>query len=272
MPRQHRRVNDDPDVVIFAVGRNAGFDFAAEHRVGRLVARDRRDLGAALHLFRAIVRDADRADFARFLQIDHCLPGFFECWAVVFGRPVNLVEIDDVDFQALQAVFAFLFDGSGGVNFRDGALVVPAHRALGENVRAIAFPFFESASDDFFRMAEAVDRGGVDPVDAEFERAVDCGDGVGFFLCAPGEGPASAADGPGAEADGRDHQIGISKLAGLHSSSRFLFCLFYDESCAVAVSWRVKRGRLKPAPTKAKHCTSSASRFAVLRLASEQRL
>src|SRR6201999_2395460 len=134
-------------------------------------------------------------------------------WTVVFRRPMDLVEVDYVDFQAHQAVFALPFDARGGVNFGDGAFVVPAHRVRREDVGAIAFPLFERAGDDFFGVTEAVDGGGVDPVDAEFEGAVDCGDGIGFFLGAPGEVRASAADGPGAEADGRDVQIGIAKLA-----------------------------------------------------------
>jgi len=54
------------------------------------------------------------------------------------------------------------------------------------------------------RVAHAVNRGGVNPVDAHFERAMDGGDGRFVVLLAPGEFPACTADGPCAEAHGRD--------------------------------------------------------------------
>ena len=61
-------------------------------------------------------------------------------------------------------------------------------------------------------MAEAVDGGGVDPVDAGVECAENGLDGVLVFLGAPGVLPVAAADGPGAEADGRQVQIGVAEL------------------------------------------------------------
>ena len=70
--------------------------------------------------------------------------------------------------------------------------------------------------DDLFGVAEAVDGGGVDPVDAELDGAVDGGDGVVVVLRAPGEGPVAAADGPCAEADGGEVQIRVAKLFLVH--------------------------------------------------------
>ena len=173
----------------------------------------------ALYLWNVVVGYADPAHLALLLQVGHGLPGFFERRAVVFGRPVNLVEIDDVDLQTPQAVFALLADGIGLVDFRDAAFRVPAHGALGEHVGPRALPFFQCPGDDFFRVADAVDGGGVDPVDAEFERAVNGGDGVGVVLGAPAKVVAGAADGPGAEAHRRDVHVRISQLARLHHSS-----------------------------------------------------
>jgi hypothetical protein len=54
---------------------------------------------------------------------------------------------------------------------------------------------------------------GIDPVDAEIERAMDGGDGVVVVLGAPAILPVAAADGPRAKADGRDFEIGIAEGA-----------------------------------------------------------
>ena len=93
------------------------------------------------------------------------------------------------------------------MDFRDTTFGIPAHGALGENVGARTLPLLQRAGDDFFRVADTVDGGGVDPVDAEFERAVNGGDGVGVFLGAPAEIVAGAANGPGAEAHRRDVHV-----------------------------------------------------------------
>ncbi len=120
---------------------------------------------------------------------------------------MDLIEVDDVNLQATQAVFALLADGSGRVHFGDAAVLVPAHGALGEDVRAPPFPFAESACHYFLGVADAVDGRGVDPVDAELERAVNCADRIIIVLRAPSEVPARAADGPGSVAYGRDLHV-----------------------------------------------------------------
>ena len=90
---------------------------------------------------------------------------------------------------------------------------------------------FERARDDFFRMAEAVDGCGVDPVDAKVERAMDRGDGFVVVLGAPGEFPVAAADGPCAKADGCEVKVRVAEshptnvdlfvgILGLRSRSR----------------------------------------------------
>ena len=109
--------------------------------------------------------------------------------------------------QTAKAVFTFLVDGIRFVDFGDFAFRVPAHRTLGKHVRARAFPFFQGASDHFFRVPDAVDGGGVDPVDAELESAVNGGDGVGILLRPPAKVVAHTADGPGAESYGRNVQV-----------------------------------------------------------------
>jgi hypothetical protein len=66
---------------------------------------------------------------------------------------------------------------------------------------------------DLLGVAEAVDGSGVDPVDAKFKRAVDSGDGFGVVLGTPGVGSVSASNGPCAEADGGELEIGVAEFA-----------------------------------------------------------
>ena len=66
--------------------------------------------------------------------------------------------------------------------------------------------------------AESVRGGGVNPVDTEFECAVNGCDGIVVILRSPGELPARAAYGPGAIADWSDVEIGVTEFASLHSS------------------------------------------------------
>ena len=77
-------------------------------------------------------------------------------------------------------------------------------------------PFLQSPGDNLLGMAQAVNGGGIDPVDAQFECAMNGRDGLRVVLGAPAEFPI-AADGPCTKADGRDGQIRISQNIGLHN-------------------------------------------------------
>ena len=110
---------------------------------------------------------------------------------------MDLVEINRLDAQAPQAGLAFATHAGGAEAFADLALVVPHPAALGEDVRPVPHAV-QGAGDDLLGMPEAVDRGGVDPVDAGVEGLVDRRDAVAVVLAAPAEGPTAAADGPGA--------------------------------------------------------------------------
>jgi hypothetical protein len=61
-------------------------------------------------------------------------------------------------------------------------------------------------------MTEAVDSGGIDPIDTEFDRPAYRGNRFGVVLIAPAKAPITAANGPRAEADRRDRKVGISEL------------------------------------------------------------
>src|SRR5271169_6857664 len=101
------------------------------------------------------------------------------------------------------------------------ALGVPAEAAFGENVGSRSLPNRQSFRDDLFGMTEAVDGGGVDPVDAQLQRAVDGGDGIIIVLFSPAELPSCAADGPGAVSDGCNMHVRISKLFRFHDQISF---------------------------------------------------
>src|SRR5467141_404935 len=69
----------------------------------------------------------------------------------------------------------------------------------------------QRATDDLLRMAEAVNRGGVDPVDAEVDGMADRGDRRVVVLRSPAVEPFTA-DGPGAEPDRRDLEVSGAEL------------------------------------------------------------
>ena len=87
------------------------------------------------------------------------------------------------------------------------ACFIPRAAALGEEVRPRAAPFSQGSPHDFFGMAQAVDSGGVDPVDAQFEGFMNGGDGFLVVLRSPRKLPTATAGGPGAKADGCNLQV-----------------------------------------------------------------
>ena len=99
------------------------------------------------------------------------------------------------------------------------AVGVPEPRALGEDVGLVRRGF-DRAAYHLFRVAQSVDGRGVDPVDAQIERAMNGGDGVVVVLRTPGVLPVAAADGPGAEADGSEMKIGVAEGAQCVRGSR----------------------------------------------------
>src|SRR5258708_37515183 len=129
---------------------------------------------------------------------------------------MDLVEIDQIDGEAAEAVLDFFTDRLRTQYFVYLTFETPAQAALGEDVGPRTAPFLQRAADDFLGVSETVAGGRVDPVAAEFERAVNGGDGVVVCLRSPGELPARAANGPSSVAHGSDVQVGIAKLACLH--------------------------------------------------------
>ena len=124
---------------------------------------------------------------------------------------MELIEIDPIDLQASQRVFAFAPDGLGSENplrLRQSILRIPNQPALREDVGPVirAFPA-KKPSDDFFGMAEPVDRRGVDPVDADLDGVIHRRNRLVVVLRTPGKRPAATSYRPGAEADAGDVHV-----------------------------------------------------------------
>ncbi len=101
-----------------------------------------------------------------------------------------------------------------GVIFR---CLAPRAFALGEDV-GLGRDAFKRSRHHLLGMAQTINRRGVDPVEAGFEPGADCGNRLAVVLRSPGESPASAAHGPGANTHGSDHQIAVTQLAFFHES------------------------------------------------------
>ncbi len=124
---------------------------------------------------------------------------------------MNLVEIDRLNLKSAQAAFDFSPERSGVQRVVHLAIFVPNHAALGEHVGTFAIPLRQGLRDHLLRMAQAVDGGRIDPVDAKFERTVNGGDGIAIVLRAPAVCPGTTHR-PGAETDGRDEEVRVSEL------------------------------------------------------------
>ncbi len=153
------------------------------------------------------IRDADPAHFAFLLQFGHLRPAFLDVRIGV--RPVDLVQVDDVQLQTPQAVFAFATDGIGFQNAANVARLIPHPLAFGEYVRKVGAAR-QGARHDLLGMAQAVNGGRIDPVHASVQGCLDGRDGFVIVLRSPGEFPASAAHRPCTDADGREVHITVA--------------------------------------------------------------
>jgi hypothetical protein len=85
---------------------------------------------------------------------------------------MDLVQVDRVDTKTLEACLGLAEDRLALEAVHDLPAGTFDERRLRKHVRAI-LESLERAPDDPLRATEAVGGGGVDPVDAELERAVD---------------------------------------------------------------------------------------------------
>ena len=142
-----------------------------------------------VELVRSVVAQPDVRDLALVAQGDHRAPVVLDRGLVV-GRPVHLQEVKALHLQAPQAVLDLLTHPLRGAGGEGLAVGIATHPALGEDVGTVGVRVRRQRTrDDLLGMAPAVDRCGVDPVDAELEGAVDRGDRRIVVLGSPAPAP-----------------------------------------------------------------------------------
>ena len=216
-----RAVRNHPDVVPPAERQDIGLDRPIEHVVLRLVGHDPPVLHAFLYLVHAVVADAYRPDLALFLKFHERRHRIGDGRAADV-RPVALVEVDHVRPQSAKTVLAFPRDAVRLEVPADAEPLVldvlvaagpvaPDEPALGREDDLVP-DAFERPADEFLGPALAVDGRGVHEVDAELDGPAYGGHGLRVLRPAP----EPAADGPGAEADDRHLEPGITQLSPFH--------------------------------------------------------
>ena len=118
---------------------------------------------------------------------------------------MHLIDVDDIGLEAAKRIFELLAEPRRYRVAQDLA-ASPVEPDLGGNDRVRSPSSLKRLADQFLGTAEAIDRRGVDEIDAVVERGVNRADRVAFLRAAP----QPSADGPGAKADAR----GIEGQAG----------------------------------------------------------
>src|SRR5579864_909605 len=122
---------------------------------------------------------------------------------------MKLVEIDSFHTQAAQGSLAFAPYGiwlQSSLRLSHG-IAFESHAALGENQRALRlWNIAQKPSHHFLRMAQPINRGRINPIDAQIDRVAHRRDGLGVVLVPPAVRPATSADCPGTESNCGDFQ------------------------------------------------------------------
>ena len=193
-------------------------DGASDNRIGRLQRCDWSNSLRPLHLRNIEIGDADVTHFARLLQPREFRPTLFDVF-IRFG-PVDLVKIDHVRLEAAQAVLALAANRIGLERGADVSCGVPYPFALGEHIGTWGAPA-NCPGDYFFRVTQSVERGGVNPVEAVIQSGMDGGNRVAIILRPHAAVPATSAHGPGANSDGSNAEVAVSKLTCFHKNASF---------------------------------------------------
>ncbi len=212
----HRRVDDYAYIVIFAIWEYFVIHATVDQVVWRLERLDRGDLLYPFHLPDVEVRYTGVSDFAFFFEFGERFPSFLD--VLVGVGPVDLVQVDDVRLEPPQAIFALPLDRVFLEYVAGITVLVPDQRTLRKHVGFLS-DAFQRLGHQLLGVAQPVDGGGVDPVDAQLQRALYCSHGFFVVLGSPGGAPSAAADGPTAEADGRYVHVRLAELYGLQPSS-----------------------------------------------------
>jgi hypothetical protein len=136
--------------------------------------------------------DAEEPHLARGHELGHGAPGLLDRERGVDA--VLIVEVDVIDAEALQRRVARAAHVVGvPVHHAEAAFGPALVPELGREDHLVA-PARDGLADEELVGAEAVDVGGVEEVDAELERAVDGGDGLGVVNRPVGPAHAHAAE------------------------------------------------------------------------------
>src|SRR5258706_13614291 len=126
-----------------------------------------------------------------------------------------VVKIDGVDGEAVQTciaacfyIFGFAIDAAGG-----GIITVAHDAEFCREKRLLAFTA-QSLTDQHFVVAVAVDVGGVERSDAEFERTMNGGDGFGVVAAA-----IKFAHTHATKADGGNLRAVLAQFSEVHIAS-----------------------------------------------------
>ena len=216
-PGLHRAVDDHARPVRCAPWDLASTCLAADQRERRLQGVHVTDPLGRFELGHPMIGEPGGADLPLALQVEERAPVLGDGGAIR-RWPMELEEIEPLDAEPAQRGLRLAPEAVGA---RDAAevgivpLAFPDQAALGEDVRPAACgDVGECAADHLLGVAEAIGGGGVDPVDADVERAADGGDRIGVVLRAPAGGPFGAADRPRAEAEAGDGHVGKAERHG----------------------------------------------------------
>ena len=121
------------------------------------------------------IRHTDVPDAPFLLELRKRRPALFD--VLVGDRPMNLIQIDRIDGQPLEARFQLPPNRGSLKVAHDLAVRIDDTRCLREDVRS-GLDTLKRGGNDTFGAAESVDGRGVDPVHPKLERAMDSRDRV----------------------------------------------------------------------------------------------
>jgi hypothetical protein len=236
----HWAVADDAGFVGSAPGNLLRSDLATNEGEWRLQRIDVPDGFATIKEAGVEVRYATETHLAFFNQSRHLAPRVFNGRSSFVG-PVELVKVDTFDPESPQRRIAFAanrFRSQVSLRLLHGIFFVPHKAALGEDEWPVGGgQRAQESANNFFRMPEPVNCGGVNPVDAQIDRVAHGLDGSFVVLRAPSEGPTPAADGPRSKTYGCNFKSGRTKktFVDLHNCSFMVTVAVINRFCCTCL-------------------------------------
>ena len=216
-PFVQRHAGEDADIVVDAGGKQILLRRLIEDVVDHLHGIDQARLNDAEPRIRFMVIEghSEGPNLSLPLQIfEGAAP--FVATGPLRVPDVKLEQVDDLETQIFQAVFRRANDVVAGKSFFDadsGGRGPPAvlRWNFGGDIN-LARRFTGHATDQFLTVSVAVDERGVDEIHAQFDGAMERGEG----LLIGRANPHGAADTPGAIADFAHFEIGLAQPPVFH--------------------------------------------------------